>query len=113
MYPSKLSERAGVRGTRGIFENLIQVVGAGFVSTSSEAQNLNRDWKEGGFLILSDKEKDRISGSSAGKTQLEKFHNICPYQLELGYDLAISPVHNVSENPGFESFWGVISGYVK
>ena len=113
LYPSQSSQRANVKGTRGVFEDLIQLVGSGFVSTSSDALNLNRDWKEGGFLILTDKEKDRISGSSAGKTQLEKFHNICAYQLELGYDLAISPVHNVSENPGFESFLGVISGYVK
>ena len=96
-----------------MFEDLIQLVGFGFVSTSPEALNLNRDWKEGGFLILSEKEKERISKSSSGKTQLEKFHNICAYQLELGYDLAISPLHNVSQNPGFESFLGVVSGYVK
>ena len=80
---------------------------------SPDAQTLNRDWKEGGFFIMSEKEKERISGSSAGKTQLEKFHNICAYQLELGYDLSISPLHNVSQNPGFESFSGVVHGYDK
>jgi hypothetical protein len=89
------------------------LVGSGFISTSPDALNLNRDWKDGGFLILSIKEKERISKSSAGKTQLDTFHNICAYQLELGYDLAISPLHNVSQNPGFESFLGIVNGYDK
>jgi hypothetical protein len=60
-----------------VLENLVQIVGSGFISMSPKALNLNRDWKEGIFLIISDKEKDFISGSSAGKTQLNKFYNIC------------------------------------
>jgi len=79
-----------------------------FDPTSSDAKSLDRDWTEGGFLILSDEEKDRISKCS-GKTKLEKFHNICAYQLKLGFDLAISPLHNVSQNPGFESVLGSIN----
>ena len=113
LYPSTSSQRANIRGTRGVFENLVQLVGSSFKPLSPDAMNLNRDWKDGGLLILSDKEKECISESSAGKTQIQKFHNICAYQLELSYDLAISPLNNVSQNPGFESFLGIVNGYDK
>ena len=40
---------------------------------------------------------------------IAKFHHILAYQMELGYDLAISPDNNVSCSPGFESVLGVVS----
>ena len=37
-----------------------------------------------------------------------KFRHMLAYQVELGYDLALSPDDNVSSNPGFESVLGVL-----
>ncbi len=42
--------------------------------------------------------------------ELQKFQDICAYQLEFGYDLAIGPGNNVSRSPGFESVLGVFGG---
>ena len=38
---------------------------------------------------------------------IEKFHAYLAYLMELGYDLAIQPPVNVSNNPGFEA---ILSG---
>ena len=40
-------------------------------------------------------------------SDLKKFHSYLAYLMELGYDLAIRPSYNVSENPGFESIAGL------
>jgi hypothetical protein len=46
-----------------------------------------------------------------GMTDLQKFHDMCAYQFEMGYDLAIiSPGCNVSSSPGFESVLGIYGG---
>jgi hypothetical protein len=45
-----------------------------------------------------------------GTTEIEKFHDMCAYQFEMGYDLAISPGCNVSRSPGFESVLGIYGG---
>ena len=39
--------------------------------------------------------------------KLHKYHAYIAYLLEFGYDLAIRPSLNVSQNPGFESLIGV------
>ena len=44
------------------------------------------------------------------QTYLQKFHDMCAYQFEMGYDLAISPGCNVSRSPGFESVLGIYGG---
>ena len=41
--------------------------------------------------------------------EMTKFHHILAYQIELRYDLAISPDNNVSMSPGFESVLGITS----
>ena len=115
LYPSRESPRSSHnnrRGTRGIFENLTQVVASGFTPTSSEAGTLDKDWKEGGFLILDNEEKALIRKSmgKGGISDIQKFHDMCAYQMELAYDLAISPAINVSRSPGFESVLGVFGG---
>ena len=45
-----------------------------------------------------------------GMTDIQRFHNMCAYHFEMGYDLAISPSGNVSESPGFESVLGIYGG---
>ena len=53
-YPSKLSERAAKCVRKGHFENLLQVVAAGFDPTSELLDYLEKDYNDGGVLILSD-----------------------------------------------------------
>jgi hypothetical protein len=66
---------------------------------------------DGGLLIVNEKETKQIK-SSMGKalTNMQKFHDMCAYQFELGYDLALSSSCNVSESPGFESVLGIYGG---
>ena len=111
VFPLKDSIRASKRDRRGIFESLEQVVAAGFDSKSEAAKHVNRDCKEGGVLILNEEEKKsiKLSMKNLKCSELEKFHNILAYQIELGYDLALSPDNNVSKSPGFESVLGVTS----
>ena len=72
---------------------------------------LDKDWKEGGLLILSDEDKKLIK-SSMGKdlAHIQRFQDTVAYQLEFGYDLAIPPELNVSRSPGFESLLGIFGG---
>jgi hypothetical protein len=90
---------------------LQQVIGAGWDPTSDVAKKLDRCWVDGGLLIVNEKETKQIK-SSMGKalSDMQKFHNMCAYQFELGYDLALSPSCNVSESSGFESVLGIYGG---
>ena len=62
-------------------------------------------------MLLSNTEKNHIKASmeNLNCVALIKFHHILAYQIELGYDLAISPDHNASSSPGFESVLDVIN----
>ena len=55
--------------------------------------------------------KKEIKGSMRKiSSDMEKFHNIASYQIELGYDLAICPGLNASRSPGYEIVLGVFGG---
>jgi hypothetical protein len=111
LYPSSTCPRAHKRVTKGTFEALQQVIRAGWDPTSDVAKILDRSWTNGGLLIVNKKETKQIK-SSMGKalTDMQKFCDMCAYQFELGYNLALSPNCNVSESPGFESVLGICSG---
>jgi len=47
------------RGSKGTFECLQQVVGAGWSPTSDVAKLLNKSWKCGGLLIFDEKKVNR------------------------------------------------------
>jgi hypothetical protein len=72
---------------------------------------LDRSWTNGGLLIVDEKETKQIK-SSMGEalTDMQKFQDMCAYQFELGYNLALSPSCNVLESPGFESILGIYGG---
>jgi hypothetical protein len=68
-------------------------------------------YDSGGLLNFDEKESKQIRASTGkGMTDIQRFHNMCSYQFEMGYDLAISPSCNVSKSPGFESVLGIYGG---
>ena len=82
MYPSSESPRAAKRGKQGLFENLQQIIAAGYDPSSDLAQNLHKDWNEGGLLILNEEEKKAIKSCMGKKlTCMNKFHYIVSYQF--------------------------------
>ena len=95
---------------KGSFESLTQVIAAGFDRSHEVASYLDRDVSEGGLLLLTADDKKNIKSSMSNLKcrDITKFHHILAYQVELGYDLAISPDNNISKSPGFESVLGVI-----
>ena len=113
VYPSKLIERSKIGGKQGYFENLNHVIIAGFDPSTEAANYVDKDFSEGGILMLSNSEKSLIKESmksAEGKrdlTAIQKFQDVVSYQIEFVYDLAISPVLNVSRSPGVESVLGI------
>ncbi len=69
---------------------------------------------DGGLLIVNEKKMKQIK-SSMGKalTDMHKLHDMCAYQFEFGYYLALSPSCNMSKSPGFESALGIYCGRCK
>jgi hypothetical protein len=59
-YPSLESTRITSVMKRGAFERLNQLVAEGFTQSSTAVQTMDKDWKEGGLLILSDEDKEQI-----------------------------------------------------
>ena len=109
-YPSKTSARKKSSRRKGHFENLRQYIALGFeVGNEDVGRMVTAGFDEGGIFSFEDNEKKNIDAqkrSGRGTTMLKKIDMIA-YLVELAYDLAISPVDNVSQNPGFESCLGV------
>ena len=94
--------------TRGQFDKLTMHIAAGFKRTSEEASLIDRNHTEGGLMILNDTDKDNIKSSMKNSPRdLIKFQSFMAYEMELGYDLELSPAANVSRSFGFESFVGL------
>jgi hypothetical protein len=93
------------------FKKVQQVIGDDWDPTFDVAKILDRSWTNGGLLIVNKKETKQIK-TSTGKalTDMQKFYDMCAYQFELGYDLALSPSCNVSESLGFESVLEIYGG---
>jgi hypothetical protein len=53
MYPSRHGNRNDKQDKLGCFEHLIQVIAAGFDPTSQPVMHINKDFEEGGLLIMS------------------------------------------------------------
>ena len=116
MYPSRLIERSKIGGKQGYFENLNNVIIAGFDTSTEAANYVEKDFSEGGILMLRNSKKSLIKESmkmAEGKsdlTDIQKFQDIVSYQVEFVYNLVISLVLNVSRSPGFESVLGIYGG---
>jgi hypothetical protein len=107
LYPSQTLQLCN-RRTQGSFESLIMYIAAGYDSSSEYAASVSKTYNGGGILIIDDDDAAQIKSSLRRITSdLKKFHSYLAYLMELGYDLAIRPSYNVSENPGFESIAGL------
>ena len=63
MHPSKLIKRSKIDGKQGYFENLNLVIIAGFDTSTEAANYVDKDFSEGGILMLSNSEKSLIKES--------------------------------------------------
>ena len=90
----------------GYFNNLSQYVALGFeVGNDEVGGKLAEDYDNGALFMFNEFEMKKIDESKkAGRTAttLKRIDTIA-YLIELAYDLAISPLDNISESPGFES----------
>ena len=112
LYPSKHGRRSDKQELLGHFENLTQVVAAGFDASSEPAMFLSKNNEQGGLLIMNNDDLRRIDSVLKTKhlSQLQKCQEFIAYLFEFGYDLAINPDMNVSRSPGFESFLCIYGG---
>ena len=111
MYPSWEGKGKEKRDKLGCFEHLTQIIAVGFDPLSKPAAQVDKNYEEGGLLIMSKDDERRIK--SCLKKELavvQKFQKVNSYLFELGYDLALSPENNVSCSPGFESILGIFGG---
>ena len=112
LYPSKHGRRSDKRELLGHFENLTQVVAAGFDASSEPAMLMSKNNEQGGLLIMNNDDLRQIDSVLKTKhlSQLQKCQEFIAYLFEFGYDLAINPDMNVSRSPGFESFLCIYGG---
>ncbi len=111
MYPLKEGKRKEKRDKLGCFEHLTQIIGAGFNPVSKPAMQVNKNYNEGGLLIMSKDDERRIKSCLKKEfIAVQKFQEVIAYLFEFGYDLALSPENNVSRSPRFESILGIFRG---
>ena len=108
LYLSKHSERARSK-RRDHFESLQEVIATGFDPNSTQVDSLDRDYKKGGFFIISTEEdlQIKLSMKNLKCSTKVKFNHMLAYLMELGYNLSLAPGDVVSTNPGFESILSV------
>jgi len=99
------------RDKLGCFEHLTQIIAVGFDPSSKPATQVDKNYDEGGLLIMSKDDERRIKSCLQKELAVvQKFQEVISYLFELGYDLALSPENNVSRSPGFESILGIFGG---
>ena len=99
-YPTKSNQFSTCR--KGYFENLLQYVAVGFSVNDVIEKEVAKTYDVGGIFDCTHEEDEYIK-----RNQRCNIIDMIAYQIELAYDLAISPSDNISNNPGFESFIGV------
>jgi hypothetical protein len=114
-YPSTSACLATTTTRKGNFENLQQFVGIGFDRRSDDVVRYltccvnNSD----GVFAFDDAAKEncaKVKFQGIDAVQHKQLHLVA-YLCELGYDLALSPNHNVSRSPGFETPLGIFGGH--
>ena len=105
-YPSihRNRDKSSTSGRKGYFENLVQYVALGFEFSNCEVEKNLTSIKEDECMFLFSKEdvehitKMKKRGSNTWEC---KCIDMISYRIELFFDLSISPLDNVSDNPGF------------
>ena len=78
-------------------------IGASFGDDVVSTGLLSKDYDEGGIFFYSEEEKERIKNIKfSGKVGEAKYMQMIAYLMELGYDVALSLMDNISGSPGFE-----------
>ena len=110
-YPSKSVHPNNVSTTRkGWFENLQQLVALGWrLEDADTMQKVTIEYKNGGLFLYTNEENKNINALNMRglETEIRKRNDVVAYLIEITYDLCISPIYNVSKNPGFEGCLGV------
>ncbi|KAL7536957.1 hypothetical protein ACHAXR_007505 [Thalassiosira sp. AJA248-18] len=102
-YPSIESVRSNNRARKGYWEHLTAYIGASFGDDVVSTGLLSKDYDEGGIFFYSEEEKERINNTKfSGKVGEAKYMQMIAYLMELGYDVALSLMDNISGSPGFE-----------
>ena len=100
-----MNKKALSSSRNGYFDNLCQYVALGFEAGIKEiGGKLSQEYDNGEIFMFNKFETKKIDESKkAGQstTTLKRIDMIA-YLIELAYDLAISPLHNTSESPGYE-----------
>jgi len=102
-YPHSTSKRADDDGADGLFEDLVQYVGASFDPTNEVMAICQKDYGDGGIFFYTEEERELVRNVNfRGRTKDEGFMEMVGYLFELGYDVALDRRANVSLSPGFE-----------
>ena len=97
-------------GRKGYFENLVQYAALGFEIGNQEVEKYLTNTKEGESMFLFSKEeiKNITKMKKRGANTWEsKCIDMIAYPIELVFNIAISPLYNVSKNPGFGTCHGM------
>ena len=102
-YPYKERIQSKNSKNAGLFNNLQQLVAAGFVPKVNTSALFEKDYASNGLFFYTPDEKTSVLHTNlSGKLGNQKYWDEVAYLFELGNDLALSRNHNVSESPGFE-----------
>ena len=110
-YPTRSNPINLPSTRRGYFDDLELYVGLGFNRDSETAGLTSTDADGGNIFFWSKEVLELLDKSKEGSctTLKEKQLVMVGYLFELLYDLCLSPLWNVSQNPGFESRLGVFN----
>ena len=111
-YPSieRNVEQTCASSRKGYFENLEQYVALGFEIGNSRVEKILTNITQGESMFLFSKEEIQSITKMKKRgvnTWESKCVDVIAYLIELAFDIAISPLDNVSDNPGFESCHGM------
>ena len=103
LFPSQDSKRASLKGNKGLFETHLEMrMAIGFDRKSEAAQMLDKDYREGGIMILNEAMKEQIKNSMKHlKSDLLKFQDMFAYLMEDVFVQLLSPDHCLDTNPGY------------
>ena len=110
-YPSqnRHTTSGSTAGRKGNFENLVQYIALGFEIGNDQVEKLITATEGDNIFAFDDTDIKNIKKlNSRGRLTWEaKAIDMIAYLIELAFDVGISVIDNVSENPGFEGCHGV------